>query len=60
MPLSVPSPPAPRYSGPLPVLTAGEASLVLPFLRDRPELAAIVQRLEAAAGAHPVWKKPHP
>jgi len=60
MPLTVPSRPTPRYRGPVPVLTADEAAQVLPFLRGRPELAAIVRRLKAAVDADPVWKEPHP
>lgn len=50
----------PRYSGPVPVLTTAEAARILPLLEGRPELAAIVRRLEAAADADPVWKSPHP
>ncbi len=49
-----------RYSGPVPILTTAEAACILPLLEGRPELAAIARRLEAAVGADPVWKVPHP
>ena len=49
-----------RYRGPVPVLTTAEAARILPLLEGRPELAAIVVRLKAAAEADPVWKEPHP
>jgi len=60
MPLSVPPSPAPRYSGPVPVLTTAETERILPLLEGRPELSAIVRRLKAAADADPVWQEPHP
>lgn len=60
MPLSVPRSPAPRYAGPVPVLTTAEAARIPPLLEGRPDLAAVALRLKAATEADPVWQEPHP
>ncbi len=46
------------FSGPVPVLTVAEADRILPLLRQRPDLADLVRRLERAITADPVWRTP--